>query len=237
MELQARLQEMSEQAIELRASRQRIVTARQVQRQRVVQLINDRVETRLYNVSTMLEELEPLLASDTEAAVVRADLLVDECGYALDALRELARGIFPAILADQGVMVALDSYILREQLDVDVRFDGTDASDRYDPQTEITIYFCVIQALANAGTYASGSNVVVKIRAESGNLVFSVSDDGPGVDPQRLRSGADIGDMRDRVEAIGGELEATAALGAGTVISGWVPAGSPDRHDVLRGEA
>lgn len=226
MELQARFQEMSEQATELRASRQRIVTARQVQRQRVVQLINDRVETRLHHVSTMLEELEPLLASDTEAAVDRADVLVDECGHALDALRELARGIFPAILADQGVMVALDSYILRERLDVDVRFDGTGASDRYDPQAEMQVYFCVIQALENAGTYASGSNVVVKIRAERENLVFSVSDDGPGVDPQRLRSGADIGDMRDRVEAIGGELDARAALGAGTVISGWVPAGS-----------
>ena len=54
--------------------------------------------------------------------------------------------------------------------------------------------------------------------------MFSVSDDGPGVDPQRLRSGADIGDMRDRVEAVGGELETTAVLGEGTVIAGWVPA-------------
>ena len=202
------------------------MTARQVQRQRVVQLIHDRVETRLYHVSTMLEELEPLLASDTEAAVDRADALVDECGDALDALRELARGIFPAILADQGVMVALESYVLRERLDVDVQFDGTEPSDRYDPQAEVTVYFCVIQALANAGTYAAGSNVVVRIHPDGENLVFSVSDDGPGVDPRRLRSGADISDMRDRVEAIGGEFDASAAVGEGTVISGWVPARS-----------
>ena len=226
MELEARFQEMSEQATELRASRQRIVTARQVQRQRVVQLIHDRVETRLYHVSTTLDELEPLLSSDTDAAVDRADALVDECGDALDALRELARGIFPAILADQGVMVALESYVLRERLDVDVQFDGAANSDRYDPQAEATVYFCVIQALANAGTYAPGSNVVVRVHAEGENLVFSVSDDGPGVDGRRLRSGADIGDMRDRVEAIGGELDATSALGEGTVIFGWVPARS-----------
>ena len=161
------------------------MTARQVQRQRVVQLIHDRVETRLYRVSTMLDELEPFLGSDTEAAVDRAEALVEECGDALDALRELARGIFPAILADQGVMVALESYVLRERLDVDVQFDATDSSDRYDPQAEVTVYFCVIQALANAGTYAAGSNVVVRVHADGENLVFSVSDDGPGVDPRR----------------------------------------------------
>jgi signal transduction histidine kinase len=139
---------------------------------------------------------------------------------------ELARGIFPAILGDQGVMVALDSYILRERLDCDVRFDGMDTSDRFDAQAEVIVYFSVIQALANAGTYAPGSNVVVRVHADGENLVFSVSDDGPGVDPQRLRSGADIGDMRDRVEAVGGEFNATTAPGQGTVISGWVPARS-----------
>ena len=167
MELQARLQEISEQATELQASRQRIVTARQVQRQRVVQLIHDRVETRLDQTSLMLEDLEPLLASDAEAAVELTDALVDECGAALDALRELARGIFPPLLADQGVIVALDAYILREDLAVDIRLDGEDAPDRYEPQAEATVYFCVIQALANAGTYASGSNVVVRVRAEA----------------------------------------------------------------------
>jgi signal transduction histidine kinase len=224
MELQARLQEISVQAAELRASRQRIVTARQVQRQRVVQLIQERVETRLRQASSLLDELEPLLASDAERAAEHADVLLDECRDALDALRDLARGIFPAILADQGVMVAIDAYILQARLPVDIHVDGPDASDRYDPQAEAIVYFCVIQALENAGTYASGCNVLVRLRADFGNLVFSVSDDGPGVDPSRLRGGADIRDMGDRVEAIGGALDATGALGEGTSVSGWVPA-------------
>ncbi|MDZ4828492.1 MAG: hypothetical protein SGJ13_18790 [Actinomycetota bacterium] len=223
IELQARLQEISEQAAELHASRQRIVTARQEQRQRVVQLIHDRVEVRLDRVGSMIEELDPLLPTHVDDAFVCIDALLEECGAALDGLRDLARGIFPAILADQGVVSALDAYVLQARLPVDVRLDGSGAMDRYDAQSETTVYFCAIQALANAGTYASGSNVVVEVRAEFGRLAFSVVDDGPGVDPHRLLAGADVRDMHDRVEAVGGELETTSELGVGTTIVGWVP--------------
>lgn len=223
IELQSRLQEISVQAAELRASRQRIVTARQAQRQRVVQLIHERVVVRLGRASEMLDELEPLLLDDVEDAVECIDALLDECRDALDALRELARGIFPALLADQGVVPALEAYVLREQLPVDVQLEGMDASERYNPQAEATVYFCVIQALANAGAYAPGSAVSVSVRAELDHLVFGVVDDGPGTDPQRLRAGADIQDMRDRVEAVGGAFAATSAPGEGTAISGRVP--------------
>jgi signal transduction histidine kinase len=78
--------------------------------------------------------------------------------------------------------------------------------------------------LANAGAYAPGSSVVVQVCAEAGRLRFSVADDGPGTDPRRLQAGSDVRDMRDRVEAVGGELDATTAPGKGTIISGSVPA-------------
>jgi signal transduction histidine kinase len=170
----------------------------------------------------MLDELAPLLANDPERALELSDELLAECGQALEALRELARGIFPAILADQGVVSALEAYVLQARLPIDVAV-ATDVTDRYDQHAEATVYFCVIQALANAGAYAPESNVVVRIGAERGQLSFSVTDDGPGTDAQRLHAGADIGDMRDRVEAIGGEFTATSAPGAGTVVSGSVP--------------
>ena len=96
-------------------------------------------------------------------------------------------------------------------------------TDRYDPQIEATVYFCMIQALANAGAYASGSTITARVYAEEHHLGFSLVDDGPGVDPARLQAGADIHDMRDRVEAIGGEFNATSVLGTGTAISGRVP--------------
>ncbi len=224
IELKARLQEISGQAAELRASRQRIVTARQVQRQRVVQIIHDQVEIRLDRAAEMLDELEPLLGSDVERSRECVDSLVDECGNALGALRELARGIFPAILADRGLAAALDAYVLRADMaNVDVRFDRVDATDRCDPQAEVVVYFCVIQALANVGAYAPGSSAVVRVRVEMDHVTFSVADDGPGTDPQRLQAGGDVRDMRDRVEAVGGELDALTTPGEGTVISGSVP--------------
>jgi signal transduction histidine kinase len=223
IELQARLQEISVQAADLHASRQRIVTARQGQRQRVVQLIHDRVEVPLHRASTLLDELAPLLRTDEARAHELIDALVDECGQALDALRELARGIFPAILADQGVVSALDAYVLQANLPIDVRLEAVGAPDRYDPQVEAIVYFCVIQALANAGAYAPESSVMVRVCEERGHLSFSVADDGPGTDPQRLQSGADVRDMRDRVEAVGGEFDATTAPRQGTIISGSVP--------------
>ena len=223
IELQARLDEISLQAAELHASRQRIVTARQGQRQRVVQLIHDRVEVRLQRAFGLLDELGPLLRTDVEGAHELVDQLLHECGQALDAMRDLARGIFPAILADQGVASALDAYVLQAQLPVDVRLDATDARGRYDPQAEAIAYFCVIQALANAGVYAAESNVVVRVGADDGHLSFTVTDDGPGTDRWRLRAGADIQDMRDRIEAVGGVFDATSAPGCGTAISGSVP--------------
>lgn len=223
IELQARLQEISVQAGELRASRQRIVTARQVERQRVVQLIQERVEARLHTTATLLADLDELFEPEVDRALDRIDALRDQCGQALDSLRELARGIFPAILADRGVRSALDAYVLQSHLPIEVRIDGMESGERHEPQAEATVYFCVLQALVNAGTYASRSEVTVSLRAENGQLAFSVVDDGPGADPRRLSAGADIRNMRDRVEALEGQLDASAAPGRGTTIAGWVP--------------
>jgi signal transduction histidine kinase len=223
IELRDRLDEISEQAADLQASRQRIVTAREAQRQRVVQLIHDRVEVRLEAAAQELDDLGPLLTSDPPRAIELCDALVEECGQALESLRELAHGIFPAILADQGVVTALDAYILQSRLPIDVRLEADAPGRRYDPQTEATVYFCVIQALANAGTYAPDSSVVVRINEEAGHLSFSVTDDGPGTDTRHLLAGTDVRDMRDRVEAIGGEFDAVSTRGVGTVVAGSVP--------------
>src|SRR5205823_1770503 len=152
----------------------------------------------------LLGDLEPLLVSDADRGVERIDAARAECGDALDSLRELARGIFPAILADQGLVPALQAYVLQGQMPVEVRLDTFDAAERFDPQAEATVYFCIIQALANAATYAPGSSVVVGLHARIGNLAFSISDNGPGADTELLEAGADVRDMRDRVEAIGG---------------------------------
>jgi signal transduction histidine kinase len=222
IELQARLQEISTQAADLRASRLRIVTARQVQRQRVVALIHERVETRLEAADAELAHVAELLPDDRAGALACFDELMEHCGEGLDALRDIARGIFPAVLADQGVLAALQAYVLQSALPVEIDIEGE--HDRFDANAEASVYFCVVQALANAGTYASGSRVRVRLSATDDRLVFAVADDGPGADPARLARGADIQDMRDRVEAVGGVFEARSAPGEGTIVSGWVPA-------------
>ncbi len=221
VELEDRLQEMTEQTEQLRASRQRIVTARQGLRQRVVELIHERVETHLEHAETQLEQVQALLPDRSAEALDRFDRILDDGQAGLDALRELARGIFPPVLADQGVLAALQAYVLSAALPVDVELQG--GGDRWDPTTESAVYFCVIQALNNAGTYAPGSTVSVRLAAEDGRLEFSVIDDGPGVEQHRLLAGADIQDMQDRVEAVGGHFDAVSAVGKGTAVAGWVP--------------
>ncbi len=225
IELQDRLTEVSGQAADLRASRQRIVTAREVLRQRVVQLIHERVETHLESADHQLERAELLLPDHPEQALECFDSLLAEGGESLDALRDLARGIFPAVLADQGVMPALHAHLMQVQLPVEVDLEGWE--ERFEPDAEASVYFCVVQALANAGTYAVGSRVVVRLTASDDRLEFSVVDDGPGVEQAVLSAGADIQDMRDRVDAVGGEFIAQSAPGEGTVVSGWVPARVP----------
>jgi signal transduction histidine kinase len=224
IELEARLQELSAQADELRASRQRIVTARQGQRQRVVQIIHDQVEIRLEAAGRALDGIQLLLPDDTDEAADWVERVLLECGVALDSLRALARGIFPAVLADQGLVPAVRAHAVQAQLPVTIDIEADGASGRFDAEAEANVYFCVVQALANAGAYAPGSHVVVRLSVADDRLAFSVADDGPGAEERRLIAGADIRDMRDRLDAIGGALEVLSVLGRGTVVSGWVPA-------------
>jgi signal transduction histidine kinase len=223
IELEARLHELSMQADELQASRQRIVTAREGQRQRVVQIIHDLVEVRLETARGTIEGIADLLPGRADEAAERVETVLVECGAALDDLRTLARGIFPAVLADQGLLAAVHTHVMQAQLPIGIEIDGEGARHRFSPDAEANVYFCVVQALANAGAYAPSSSVVVRLAEEDSRLAFSVADDGPGVDQRRLLTGADIRDMRDRLEALGGSLEARSSVGRGTVISGWVP--------------
>jgi signal transduction histidine kinase len=170
VELEDRLQEMTEQTADLRASRQRIVTARQGQRQRVVQLIQERVETHLEHVDAGLDQVQSLLPDRGEEALVHFDHLLGEGQAGLDALRDLARGIFPAVLADQGVLPALQAYVLQARLPVEVELLGM--PERYEANAEAAAYFCVVQALNNAGAYAPGSDVTVRLEASGDGLEF-----------------------------------------------------------------
>ena len=134
---------------------------------------------------------------------------------------------------DKGLPAALESAGRRATLPV--RIDAADLG-RYSPEREATVYFCVLEALQNAGKYAGeGASVSVEVRGEDGSLVFVVSDDGAGFDTSGAEpGGAGFTNMLDRLGALGGTLRVESAPGRGTRVTGTLPAGAAGDGDASR---
>jgi signal transduction histidine kinase len=150
-----------------------------------------------------------------------SDLQTDTQG-ALEDLRDLARGIYPPLLADRGLPTALEAQARKSPVPVTVEADGV---ARYPQGVESAVYFCALEALNNVAKYAGASRVEIRLAQTDGYLTFSVTDDGRGFDPAASGAGTGLQGMADRLEAVGGSLELTSAPGAGTTVTGSVPAG------------
>jgi signal transduction histidine kinase len=138
----------------------------------------------------------------------------------LGELRDLARGIFPPLLADQGLTAALEAQARKAAVPVEVHADGV---ERYLQEVETSVYFCCLEALQNVAKYAGASVVRIDLNAHDGELRFHVSDDGRGFDPRITPRGSGIRNMADRLEAVGGELTIRSSPGQGTTLSGRIP--------------
>jgi signal transduction histidine kinase len=206
-ELQARFADLSAQAAELRASRQRIVTAQETERRRLGGEIRAGVQRELEATSAQLDDVERLLRDDATAAAARLEALTEETQQTLDTLRELARGIFPPLLADRGIGPALEAQTRKTAIPASIQVDPSVAGVRFDPGVEAAVYFCCVEALRGAATPAT-----VHLSAQDGALTFAV--DGATALDGRLQG------LRDRVEALGGGLEARGS----DRLSGWIPA-------------
>lgn len=214
--------ELEERLEELQASRQRIVTAQDQERRRVERDIHDGAQQQLVALAINLGLAKALVAEDpSEAERVLEQLKVD-AREALETLRDLARGLFPPLLVDSGVVVALRAHIDKMGLDAEVHDSLGDA--RFDPRVEAAVYFCCREALQNASKHAPGAEVSVRLAVQDGWLGFSVTDNGPGFDASAVRAGSGLGNLADRVEALGGHFEFRSAPGQGTTIAGQVPA-------------
>lgn len=220
LELEERLRAISAQAAELRASRERIVTAREALRQRVVGAIRERVEIPLGEAVTGLDDVGKWVTVDNVQATLGIDRVAQVAQHSLDALRDLARNIFPALLADRGLLVALDAHVTNASLPVAVETDGIGRADRFSPRSEAGAYFCLQEVLGTARRYPPGSHVVVRLTGRDGRLGFSIA--GDGLEP--LLAHADVLGMRDRVEAMDGGLEVRTTSLATPEVNGWVPA-------------
>src|SRR4029077_20970783 len=145
--------------------------------------------------------------------------LTGDADEALETLRDLARGIYPPLLAEKGLVVALESQARKAIVPVSVL---ADAVGRYSQDVEATVYFCVLEALQNVQKYARASHVDVQLHGQGDGLTFEVSDDGIGFDTAIAKKGAGLINMADRLDALGGSLTVTSSPSAGTTISGML---------------
>jgi signal transduction histidine kinase len=205
---------------ELRASRQRIVAAQDVAARRLERNIHDGAQQEMVALSVKLRLAGMMAEKDPPKTKAMLDELQAEATGALENLRDLARGIYPPLLADQGLPAALQAQARKASLPVVVQAVGI---GRYRPETEAAVYFSILEGLQNVAKYAKASTATVGLVEGGGTLMFTVRDEGIGFDPATRGYGTGMQGMSDRLAALGGELRVTSAPGQGTLIEGLVP--------------
>jgi signal transduction histidine kinase len=208
---------------DLKASRRRLVRAQDEERQRIERNLHDGAQQQLVALTVQLTLLEDA-ADDPGEVRQLADELRAGLHAALDDLRALARGIYPPLLADQGLAAALQAQAGKTALPVLVEADGI---WRYRRDAEATAYFCILEALQNVAKYARASRATVALACPDGHLEFIVTDDGDGFDTAKATHGTGLQGMADRLAVVGGALRIDSAPGSGTTISGTLPVAEP----------
>ncbi len=206
---------------QLRASRQRLVNAQDQERRKLERNLHDGAQQQLVALSVKLRLAEGLVARDVEKAqAMLADLQI-ETGQAIEDLRDLARGIYPPLLADKGLVAALEAQARKNPVTTSVSAEHV---ARYPQQVEAAVYFCALEALNNIAKYSGARSAEVGLAQSNGALTFEVSDDGAGFDTDRTTYGSGLRGMADRIEVIGGVLEVRSVPGSGTWVTGRIPA-------------
>jgi signal transduction histidine kinase len=205
---------------DLRASRQRLVAAQDEERRRLERNLHDGAQQQLVALAVQARMAESLAGTDPDRERELLRQVQRGVQDALEDLRDLARGIYPPLLADQGLPAALEAQARKVSMPVSVETDGI---GRYPQELEATVYFCVLEALQNASKHAGASEVSVRVWRDDGDLVFAVVDDGRGFDRGTTTPGTGMRNMADRLAAVGGSLEVWSQPGGGTTISGRIP--------------
>jgi signal transduction histidine kinase len=219
--LQTTLDALRKQADELRESRARIVASGDAERRRVERNLHDGAQQHLVALAINIRLTRDIVAEDPEGAGEMLGQLAEDVQTTIKELRELAHGIYPPLLADNGLGDALRAAASRSPLTV--RVAVADEVGRYPAEVEAAIYFSCMESLQNAAKHAPGATVDLRLWTESGGLLFSVADDGPGYDAAVARRGHGYVNMADRLGAIGGTVRWDSAPGHGSTVSGSVP--------------
>jgi signal transduction histidine kinase len=206
---------------ELRASRQRLVAAQDEERRKLERNLHDGAQQQLVALSVPLKLARTLVDRDPTKAGAMLDSVQGAATDALEDLRDLARGIYPPLLADKGLPHAIAAQARRAAIPIEVEADGI---GRYPQDVEAAVYFCTLEALNNIAKYAQATGVHVTLSRHDGALTFDVTDDGHGFDTAAAGYGTGLQGMADRLDAIGGRLEVRSEPGRGTQVAGSVPA-------------
>jgi len=204
---------------ELLASRRRLVEAQDAERRRIERNLHDGAQQQLIALAI---QLGLLAESADDPDLIRQAIpdLKAQLSTALDDLRALARGIYPPLLAEQGLVMALRTQAARSPVPVVLEADQV---GRYPQDAESTVYFCTLEALQNVAKHARASAATVRLSGSAGTMEFSVSDDGAGFPAAATRHGSGLQGMSDRLAAHGGTLTVTSQPGHGTTITGRLP--------------
>jgi len=204
----------------LAASRARVVEAGDAERRRLERNLHDGAQQLLVSLAVHLRLVEARLGSDPERARQELADARDQLGRALDELRELARGIHPAILTDGGLAPALSALATRAAVPVEI----TELPDERLPEpVEAAAYYLIAEAVTNVAKHARASHVSVSVRRADGRVVVDVVDDGVG--GADADAGSGLHGLADRVEALHGRLHIDSPRGGGTRIEAQIPVG------------
>ena len=208
---------------ELRASRRRLVEAQDAERRKIERNLHDGTQQQLIALAIQLGLLTES-ADDPDLLRKAIPDLKAQLSAALDDLRALAHGIYPPLLAERGLAMALHAQAARSPVPVLVEADQV---GRYPQDTESAVYFCTLEALQNVAKHARAAQATVRLSGSGQGLEFSISDDGAGCPATGMRHGSGLQGMSDRLAAHGGTLDVRSQPGRGTTIIGWLPA--PER--------
>jgi signal transduction histidine kinase len=205
---------------ELRGSRRRIVAAQDERARKLERNIHDGAQQQLVAIQVKLRLADGMIERDPAKAHALLAELQRESNEALEDLRDLARGIYPPLLADRGLAAALDAQARKASVPVTVDADGI---GRFEPEVEAAVYFSCLEALQNVAKYADANAATIRLSNGSGELRFEIRDDGLGFDPTARSYGTGLQGIADRLAALGGELVVTSAPGDGTAVAGRLP--------------
>jgi signal transduction histidine kinase len=224
---------LGERLVELRISRQRMITAQDRARHALERDLHDGAQQELVALKVKLGLARTIATREGVPAVAQElDDTAQIADRAVDTLRDVARGIYPPLLESEGLAAALSAQARRAGLSVTV-LDR--AQIRYPRELEATAYFCALEALRNAVKHADATHAHVELNGTQSDLVVTVTDDGNGFDPDTITHGDGLTHMADRVDATGGTLSIDSTPNHGTTITLNLPvhAAAPELSDQL----